>query len=78
MPAGKQAGTNPSPEDTSASEQIDAISNRSGDWRGETLSRLRTLIRKANPAVVEEVKWKKPSKPEGVPVWSHDGILSRR
>ncbi len=46
-----------------------------GDWRGKKLSQLRTLIKKADPAVVEEVKWKKPSRPEGVPVWSHDGII---
>ena len=39
------------------------------------LSRLRALIKQADPAFVEEVKWKKPSRPEGVPVWSHDGIL---
>ena len=62
-------------EDKSASQQIDAIIQKSGDWRGKTLSHLRTLIREADPAVVEEVKWKKPSKPEGVPVWSHDGII---
>ena len=41
----------------------------------ETKSKLRTLIKKADAAVVEEVKWKKPSRPEGVPVWSHDGII---
>jgi hypothetical protein len=62
-------------EDNSAAEQIDAIIKMPGDWRGETLSRLRVLINKADPGVVEEVKWKKPSRPEGVPVWSHDGIL---
>jgi len=62
-------------EDKSPSQQIDAIIKKSGDWRGKTLSHLRTLIREADPAVVEEVKWKKPSKPEGVPVWSHDGII---
>ncbi len=39
------------------------------------MSQLRALIKKADPAVVEEVKWKKPSKPMGVPVWSHDGII---
>ena len=39
------------------------------------MSQLRAVIQHADPAVVEEVKWKKPSKPEGVPVWSHDGIL---
>ena len=62
-------------EDKTASQQIDAIIKKSGDWRGKTLSHLRALIKQADPAAVEEVKWKKPSKPEGVPVWSHDGIL---
>jgi hypothetical protein len=62
-------------ENKSAAEQIDAIIKMPGDWRGETLSRLRALIKQADPDVVEEVKWKKPSKPEGVPVWSHDGML---
>jgi hypothetical protein len=61
--------------EVSASEQIDAIIDKSGDWRGETLSRLRAVVTKAAPGVVEEVKWKKPSRPEGVPVWSHDGII---
>ncbi len=61
--------------DQSPSRQIDAIIKEPGDWRGETLSRLRALIKKADPAVVEEVKWKKPSRPMGVPVWSHDGIV---
>jgi hypothetical protein len=60
-------------EDRSASQQIDDIIKLSGDWRGEKLSQLRALIKEADPAVVEDVKWKKPSKPEGVPVWSHDG-----
>lgn len=46
-----------------------------GDWRGKTLSRLRALIKRADPEVVEERKWKKPSNPAGVPVWSHDGII---
>ncbi|HVZ12477.1 MAG TPA: DUF1801 domain-containing protein [Patescibacteria group bacterium] len=45
------------------------------DWRGERLSQLRTIINDADPELIEEVKWKKPSKPEGVPVWSHDGII---
>jgi hypothetical protein len=61
--------------DASASEQIDAIIKKSGDWRGEALSQLRALVVTADPDVVEEVKWKKPSRPEGVPVWSHDGII---
>jgi hypothetical protein len=62
-------------ENMSAAEQIDAIIKKPGDWRGETLSRLRVLIKQTDPDVIEEVKWKKPSKPEGVPVWSHDGML---
>ena len=45
-----------------------------GDWRGDTLSRMRALIRKADPEVVEEWKWVKPTNP-GTPVWSHDGII---
>jgi hypothetical protein len=70
-----KASTSPSPKEKSASQQIDAIIREPGDWRGRKLSQLRAVIRKADPAVVEEVKWKKPSKPSGVPVWSHDGIL---
>lgn len=62
-------------EDKSAVEQIDAIIKMTGDWRGETLARLRALIKQADSEAVEEVKWKKPSRPEGVPVWSHDGML---
>ena len=62
-------------EDKSPSEQIDAIIKESGDWRGKKLSQLRALIKEADPAMVEEVKWKKPSKPSGVPVWSHDGNI---
>ena len=45
------------------------------DWRGKILARIRTLIKQADPEVVEEVKWKKPSNPAGVPVWSHAGII---
>ena len=70
-----KASTNPSPKEKSPSQQIDAIIKEPGDWRGKKLSQLRALIKKADPAVVEEVKWKKPSKPSGVPVWSHNGIL---
>jgi len=58
------------------SELIDQQIVRLGDWRGELLSRLRTLIKQADPEVVEEVKWRKPSNGMlGVPVWSHDGII---
>jgi len=45
------------------------------DWRGKMLVRVRTLIKQADPDVVEEVKWRKPSNPSGVPVWSHAGII---
>ena len=62
-------------ESKTAAEQIDDIIEIPGDWRGDMLIRLRDLIKKADPDVVEEVKWKKPSKPEGVPVWSQDGML---
>jgi len=70
-----KASTNPSPKGKSLSQQIDTIIKELGDWRGKKLSQLRALIKKADPAVVEEVKWKKPSKPMGIPVWSHDGII---
>ena len=59
----------------SASSIIDARIQSLGDWRGEMLSRLRALIKEADPEVVEECKWVKPSNPWGVPVWSHNGIL---
>lgn len=61
--------------DNTASDQVDAIIARSPDWRGETLSLLRGWVANAAPGIVEEVKWKKPSRPEGVPVWSRDGII---
>jgi hypothetical protein len=57
-------------KDESVSQQIEATIKELGDWRGKTLSRLRGLIKQADPEVVEEWKWKKPSHP-GVPVWSH-------
>lgn len=61
--------------DESPSEVIDALFAGLGDWRGATLSRLRELIRQADPDVVEELKWKKPSNPAGVPVWSDHGMI---
>ena len=57
------------------SEEIDAKIAELGDWRGETLSRVRDLTNEALPQVVEEIKWRKPSNPSGVPTWSHEGIL---
>lgn len=69
------ARTSTSPNDQSASQQIDAIITMHDDWRGKALTHLRAVIKQAGPAVLEEVKWKKPSRPEGVPVWSHQGII---
>ena len=46
-----------------------------GDWRGQTLQKLRTLIQQADPGAVETVKWRKPSNPAGVPVWEDNGII---
>ncbi|MCZ7862846.1 DUF1801 domain-containing protein [Agrobacterium salinitolerans] len=56
-------------EETAPSDFIDRKITELGDWRGETLAHIRAVIRKADPEVVEEVKWR------GVPVWSHAGIL---
>src|SRR6187431_3367524 len=61
--------------DDSPSVLIDARIAELGDWRGAALARMRKLIREADPAVVETVKWRKPSNPAGVPVWEHAGIL---
>ena len=58
----------------SASDLISKRLAELGDWRGETLSRMRKLIKEADPEVVEEWKWVKPTSP-GTPVWSHDGII---
>jgi hypothetical protein len=58
------------------SQLIDARIKALGDWRGETLARVRALIKQADPDVVEEVKWRKPSNAMlGVPVWEHAGII---
>src|SRR5256884_2695797 len=61
-------------EGQSASERIDKRLAELGDWRGETLSRMRKLIKQADRDVVEEVKWVKATNP-GIPTWSHDGII---
>jgi hypothetical protein len=57
---------------TDASKQIDERISELGDWRGETLSKVRGIIREADPEIVEEWKWVKPTNP-GTPVWSHGG-----
>ena len=59
----------------SESRLIDAKIQEIGGWRGKRLAHLRAVITKADTGIVEEVKWKKPSNPTGVPVWSHDGIV---
>jgi hypothetical protein len=49
--------------------------DRAGDWRQETLARVRAIVLAADPAIVEEVKWRKPSNPAGVPTWTCEGIV---
>jgi hypothetical protein len=61
--------------DATVADDIDARLNELGDWRGEMLRRIRRLISEADPDVVEELKWKKPSNPLGVPTWSDAGII---
>ena len=59
----------------SASAFIDAKIKSLGDWRGKTLAHLRQLIHDADPDIVEECKWVKPTNPGGVPIFSHGGIV---
>jgi hypothetical protein len=64
----KTAGKAPSPKISQNSTEL-------GDWRVETLARMRALIMEADPGIVEERKWAKAATPGGVPVWSHDGMI---
>jgi hypothetical protein len=64
--------TNTNDTNTNASKAIDGRIEELGDWRGETLGRVRAVIRAADPEIVEEWKWVKPTNP-GVPVWAHNG-----
>jgi len=59
----------------STSQEIDDIINNLPSWKGEKLAQIRAVIRQADPRIVEEIKWRKPSRPEGVPVWIHDGNI---
>jgi hypothetical protein len=59
----------------STSHLIDAKIKQLGDWRGKMLGQLRALVKQADPDVVEEAKWRKPTNPLGVAVWSHDGLI---
>ena len=61
-------------QDKSASKSVSARISGLGDWREETLGRIRTLIKEADPDVIEELKWVKPTNP-GTPTWSHAGII---
>ena len=63
------------PTDQSPSSLITARIADLKDWRGEVLQTIRELIHDADPAIVEDVKWRKPTNPNGVPVWEHDGIV---
>jgi hypothetical protein len=58
--------------ETGASKQIDERIQELGDWRGQTLGKVRAIIKQADPEIVEEWKWAKATSP-GTPVWSHDG-----
>jgi hypothetical protein len=72
----KKRGANEGTAGDSPSRLIDARIAALTGWRGETLARVRVLIKEADPEVVEEVKWRKPSNAMlGVPVWEHDGII---
>jgi hypothetical protein len=71
-----KSGSKQGNERDSSSQLIDARIKELNDWRGQTLARVRMLIKQADPDVVEEVKWRKPSNGmRGVPVWSHAGII---
>jgi hypothetical protein len=61
--------------DPSPTQQIDAIIKNTPDWRGAMLAHLRAVIQAADPLITEEVKWKKPSKPEGIAVWMRGGNI---
>lgn len=61
--------------DQFGSQLVDEMLRGHTDWRGEMLSRLRSIIKEADPDVTEELKWRKPSNPTGVAVWSDDGMI---
>jgi hypothetical protein len=72
----KTTKTSPAKKTGGDAQEIDARIKSLGDWRGEVLGHIRALIKQADPDVVEEVKWRKPSNAmSGVPVWSHGGII---
>lgn len=70
-----KSGAKEASREDSPSQSIATRIAALADWRGEMLARVRRLIKEADPEVVEDVKWRKPSNPMGVPVWEHDGII---
>ncbi len=72
----KKSGSKEGKREDTPSQPIDTKSQALSDWRSEMLARLRTIIKQADPEAVEEVKWRKPSNAmQGVPVWSHNGMI---
>jgi hypothetical protein len=71
----RESGSREGKGGDSPSQLIDARIKELSDWRGETLARIRMLIKQADAEVVEELKWVKPTNPGGVPVWSHAGMI---
>lgn len=70
----KRSSASPAKSSTSPAE-FEARIRSTADWRATTLAQLREVIRQADPEVIEELKWKKPSNPAGDPVWSHNGMI---
>ncbi len=68
-------GKSKAEEQENPAKLIDAKIASLGGWRGDTLAQARRLIKATDPKVTEEVKWRKPANPNGVPVWEHDGII---
>jgi len=60
---------------SSATDLIDHLVAKTPDWRGATLAKLRRIIHDADPEIIEELKWRRPSSPMGAPVWEHNGIV---
>jgi hypothetical protein len=62
-------------EEKPASQQIDDIIKLYGGWKGEILTQIRATVKQADPEIVEEIKWRMRTRPEGLPVWTHNGIV---
>ncbi len=73
--AKKMTGGSPSGNDNSFSQEFDARIEKLNDWRGKMLVRIRKLVKQADPEIIEEVKWRKPTNPAGVSAWSHEGLV---